>query len=136
MPAYPIVSKSPAFRKFRKSFAEFFVRLVSNSAELGTIYSSDLIPILQAWIIPLSSSQIRSFRHTATMAALYLETGLCQVAASIDKELQTISRQREGERNKKSARNKAREAELEAKSKEFNARKTRLREYLKDNFNA
>lgn len=136
MPAYPIASRSPIFRKFRKSLAEFFTRLVTSSAELGSLYASDLMSTLQAWIVPLSSSQIRSFRHTATVVALDIETALCQVAAAVDKELQTLSRQKEGERNKKGGRSKAREQELDTKTKEVNTRRSKLKEYLKDIFNA
>lgn len=136
MPTYPIASKSPIFRKFRKSLAEFVTRLISGSAELGSLYASDLIPTLQAWIVPLSGSQIRSFRHTATVIALYMETALCQVAATVDKELQVLSRQKEGERNKKAGRSKARESELDTKTKEVNARRGTLKEHLKDIFNA
>jgi hypothetical protein len=136
MPTYPIASKSPIFRKFRKSLAEFVTRLISSSAELGSLYASDLIPILQAWIVPLSGSQIRSFRHTATVIALYMETALCQTAAAVDKELQVLSRQKEGERNKKAGRSKARESELDTKTKEVNTRRATLKEHLKDIFNA
>lgn len=136
MPTYPIASKSPIFRKFRKSLFEFVTRLISSSAELGSLYASDLIPILQAWIVPLSGSQIRSFRHTATVIALYLETALCQVAATVDKELQVLTRQKEGERNRKAGRSKARESELDVKAKEVNTRRAALKEHLKDIFNA
>lgn len=136
MPTYPIASKSPIFRKFRRSLAEFVTRLISSSAELRSLYASDLIPILQAWIVPLSGSQIRSFRHTATVIALYMETALCQAAAAVDKELQVLSRQKEGERNKKAGRSKARESELDTKTKEVNTRRATLKEHLKDIFNA
>jgi cohesin complex subunit SA-1/2 len=135
MPAYPIVSKSPIFRKFRKSLAEFITRLVTSAAELGSLYASELMPTLQAWIVPLSGSQIRSFRHTATVVALDMETALCQVAAAVDKEIQVLSRQKDGERNKKGGRSKAREQELESKTKEVNTRRAKLKEYLKDIFN-
>lgn len=115
--------------------AEFLNRLIITSTELGVIYASDLMPILQAWIVPLSGSQIRSFRHTATVVALDVETALCQAAAAVDKEVEVVSRQREGER-KKANRSKPREQELEAKAKEINERRTKLKEYLKDIFNA
>ncbi|CCA73858.1 related to Nuclear cohesin complex subunit [Serendipita indica DSM 11827] len=136
MPAYPIVSKSPAFRKFRKSLAEFFTRLMVTSAEAGSLYASDLMPTLQAWLVPLSSSQVRSFRHTATVVALYLETALCQIAAGVDKEIQTLSRQKEGERGKKAARSKAREQDLETRINEVTSRRNQLKEYLNDIFNS
>lgn len=133
---YPIASKTPTFRKFRKSLAEFISRLIMTSAELGSLYASELMPIIQAWIVPLSGSQIRSFRHTATVVALNLETALCQVGAAVDKELKILSRQKEAERAKKAGRNKAREQELDAKTREVNTRRAKIKEYLKDMFNA
>ncbi|KAG8773087.1 hypothetical protein FRC15_002275 [Serendipita sp. 397] len=135
MPAYPLSSKSPVFRKFRKSLAEFVNRLIISSAETGALYASELMPTLQAWIAPLSSSQLRSFRHTATVIALYVETALCQVAASVDKELLTLSRQKEAERAKKSARNKGREQELESNIERVRSTQKTLKEYLQDIFN-
>jgi cohesin complex subunit SA-1/2 len=94
------------------------------------------MPILQAWIVPLSGSQIRSFRHTATVVALDIETALCQAAANVDKELQAVSRQRDAERGKKNNKSKARENEMDNKTKEINERRNKLKEYLKDIFNA
>ena len=69
------------FKKFRKSLSEFLERLISSAAELGSLYTSDLMPTLQTWVIAMSSSQLRSFRHTATVIALEVETALCDAAA-------------------------------------------------------
>lgn len=80
----------------------------------------------------MSTSPLRSFRHTATVVALNVETALCDVAASVEKEKETVIRQLEGERKKK--RNTERVKELEAKSTDVNERRTRLKEYLKEFF--
>ncbi len=125
------------FKKFRKSLSEFLERLIVSSAELGSLYTSDLMPTLQTWVIAMSSSQLRSFRHTATVIALEVETALCDVAAAVEKEAEVISRQREGERKRKAAGNKgkggnARETELEKKAKEVRERRSKLAEFLKE----
>jgi cohesin complex subunit SA-1/2 len=89
---------------------------------------------LSTWIIAMSSSHIRSFRHTATVIALEVETALCDVAASVEKEAEVVIRQKEGERKRK-ASNKAsgaREKELDGKAKEIRERRTRLADYLKE----
>ncbi|KAF8624731.1 hypothetical protein AX17_007062 [Amanita inopinata Kibby_2008] len=134
-PVYPLTSKLPAFKKFRKHLAEFMNRLVSASAELGLLYSTDLMATLQTWVIAMSSSQIRSFRHTATVIALELETALCDVAAAVEKEAEVVSRQREGEKKRK-ATNKsagaARSKELETKAKEIRQRRKQIAEFLKE----
>ena len=80
------MSKLPVFRKFKKSLSEFLSRLVLSSAELGSLYTTDLMLALQAWVAAMSSSQLRSFRHTATLIALEVETALCDVASAVEKE--------------------------------------------------
>lgn len=96
----------------------------------------------------MSSSQIRSFRHTATVVALDVETGLCEVAASVEKEAEVVGRQRDAEKRKVNSvkRNAgvgaaakkeveasvARLKELEDKAKEVSGRKMKLAEYMKE----
>lgn len=133
-PVYPLTSKLPAFKRFRASLSELIERIVLAAAELGSLYSSDLIMTLQTWIVAMSSSQIRSFRHTATVVALEVETALCQVAAAVEKEADIVARQREGERKRK-ASNKAsgvREKDLDHKAVEVRKRRAALAEYLKE----
>ncbi|KAI1786918.1 hypothetical protein LXA43DRAFT_975514 [Ganoderma leucocontextum] len=136
-PIYPLTSKLPIFKKFRKSLSEFLERLIISSAELGSLYTSDLMSTLQTWVIAMSSSQLRSFRHTATVIALEVETALCDVAAAVEKEAEVVSRQREGERKRKATGNKgkagsARDAELEKKAAEVRERRSKLAEFLKE----
>ncbi|KAF7439987.1 hypothetical protein PC9H_000324 [Pleurotus ostreatus] len=133
-PVYPLTSKLPIFKKFRKSLSEFLGRLISSSASLGHLYTTDLMPTLQTWVIAMSSSQIRSFRHTATVVALEVETALCEVAAKVEKEAEVIGRQREGEKKRK-ANNKgtgAKDKQLEGKAAEVRERRTKVAEYLKE----
>lgn len=94
------------------------------------------MPTLQTWVVAMSSSQIRSFRHTATVVALEVETALCEVAAAVEKEAEVVARQREGERKRK-ASNKGkgagvRDKELEGKAEEVRERRTKLAEFLKE----
>ena len=129
-----MTSKLPIFKKFRRGLSEFLERLIASSAELGALYTSDLMSTLQTWVIAMSSSQIRSFRHTATVVALEVETALCDVAAAVEKEAEVVGRQREGEKKRK-ASNKAggaRDKELEAKAQEVRERRTKLAEFLKE----
>ncbi|KAF8062324.1 hypothetical protein FPV67DRAFT_1508040 [Lyophyllum atratum] len=133
-PVYPLTSKLPVFKKFRRSLSEFIERLIASSADLGALYSSNLMETLQTWVIAMSSSQIRSFRHTATVVALEVETALCDVAAAVEKEAEVVGRQREGEKKRKSS-NKgsgARDKELETKAQEIRKRRTKLAEFLKE----
>lgn len=77
----------------------------------------------------MSSSQIRSFRHTATVIALEAETALCQVAAMVDKESHIIARQREGEKKRKG---KGGNPQLDAKGKEVKQRQNKLKSFIKE----
>ncbi|KAJ3501848.1 hypothetical protein NMY22_g18781 [Coprinellus aureogranulatus] len=133
-PVYPLTSKLPIFKKFRKSLSEFIERLIISAADLGLLYSTDLMATLQTWVVAMSSSQIRSFRHTATVVALEVETSLCEVAASVEKEAQLVGRQREGEKKRKGGTKGAtpREKELQAKAAEIRERRAKLAEYLKE----
>lgn len=124
------------FKKFRKSLSEFLARLIQASAEVGVLYTSDLLMTIQAWVVAMSSSQLRSFRHTATVIALEIETALCDVAAAVEKEAELVTRQREGERKRKTAKGAptGREKEFEAKAAEVKERRTKLAEFLKEFF--
>jgi cohesin complex subunit SA-1/2 len=89
---------------------------------------------LQTWVVAMSSSQLRSFRHTASAVALELATALCTVAAAVEKEAVTVGRQREGERKRKSGSggSSARDKDLERKAADVRERKGKLAEYLKE----
>ncbi|KAN0139259.1 hypothetical protein V8E53_002760 [Lactarius tabidus] len=135
-PLYPLTSKLPIFKKFRRSLSEFLERLIVSAAEIGALYTTDLMETIQTWITCMSSSQLRSFRHTATVVALEILTALCDVAASVDKEAGVLDRQRAGEKKRK-AGNKtktvtSREKELESRAAEVRERKSKLAEFLKE----
>ncbi|KZT65182.1 hypothetical protein DAEQUDRAFT_716862 [Daedalea quercina L-15889] len=140
-PIYPLTSKLPVFKKFRTSLSELIARMITSSAAHGSLYSSELMPTLQTWVVAMSSSQLRSFRHTATVIALEVETALCDVAAAVENEAEIVSRQREGERKRKAAAGRgadkskgatAREKELESKAAEVRERRAKLAEFLKE----
>ncbi|EJD51835.1 hypothetical protein AURDEDRAFT_82703 [Auricularia subglabra TFB-10046 SS5] len=130
---YPLSSKLPIFKKFRKSLAELLHRLVAAASDLGVLDDEKFMKIINTWVVAMSSSQLRSFRHTATVIALEIETALCDVGAAADKEAETLVRQRDAEKKKK-GRSGDREKELEAKSRQANARRTALKGHLKGLF--
>ncbi|KAK0451767.1 hypothetical protein EV421DRAFT_2075799 [Armillaria borealis] len=132
-PTYPLTSKNPIFKKFRTHLSEFFARLISSAADLGVLYTSDLIPTLQTWVVAMSSSQIRSFRHTSTAVALDVEAALCDVTRGVEKEVEVLGRQREGEKKRRAKGGaSAKDKELEGKLKEVKQRAAKLDEFLKE----
>ncbi|KAF8314489.1 hypothetical protein DL93DRAFT_2097241 [Clavulina sp. PMI_390] len=134
--AYPLISKSPIFRKLRKSLSEFCDRLVKSASESDALFTSELMPTFQAWIVAMSSAHLRSFRHTATVVALEIETALCTIAAAIEKDAETVGRQKDAERKKRKGSGgvSEREKTLNAKAAEIKGRKTKISEYLQDFF--
>lgn len=59
---------------------------MEKSAEREVIYEDDsLMESLQIWIAAMSSSTLRSFRHTSTTIGLCMLSTLCLIAASIAK---------------------------------------------------
>lgn len=88
---------------------------------------------LQQWVVSMSSSQIRSFRHTATVIALEAETALCDVAAAVEKEAEVVARQREGEKKRKGSKGgNIRDKELEKKAHEVSKRQKKLASFIKE----
>ncbi|KAJ4490347.1 hypothetical protein J3R30DRAFT_3693942 [Lentinula aciculospora] len=139
---YPLISKASPFHiakpkySFRASLSEFLARLINSSALLGTLYNSQLIETLQVWLVPMSSSQIRSIRHTSTVIALEVEAALCEVAKEVEKEVELTGRMKEGE--KKRARTKgntANNSELDVKLRETQERQRKLEEFIKEFIN-
>ncbi|KAF8688572.1 STAG domain, partial [Rhizoctonia solani] len=146
-PAYPLVSKHPGYKKFRKQLSELLHRLIQSAADLPQpsplFPASDdtgLLPVLQPWIVCMSTSLVRSFRHTGTIVALEMESALCEVAKDVEKEGEVLGRQREAERKRrasvpgKSKGKTPREKELDSKAENVKRRKTVLNDYLKEFF--
>jgi cohesin complex subunit SA-1/2 len=135
---YPLTSKLPAFKPFRSSLQEFIFRLISSAAPLGQLYTTDLVTTIETWIATMSSSQLRSFRHTATVVAMDIITALSDVAAVVEKEAEVLSRQKEGERKRRKGRGQpatAREKELESKAEEVRDHRAKIKEHLNEFFN-
>lgn len=86
----------------------------------------------------MSSSQIRSIRHTSTFIALEVEAGLCKVAQEVEKEVELTGRMKEGEKKRARTKgatatsSKGKEKELDNKLRECKGRQTKLEEYIKD----
>lgn len=80
----------------------------------------------------MSSAQLRSFRHTATVVALEIESALAGVAAGIEKAEETTTKQRDAERKKK--KGGEREKALTTKLAEVKTQKAKVNEFLKEFF--
>lgn len=99
---YPIISKSNAFKGFKKQLTDFFYRFIDQIALTEHLYNSlEIIEQLQTWVIAMSSSTFRSFRHTSTVISLTTVSSLCDVFNRVSKEEHVANKQYEAEKKKK-----------------------------------
>ncbi|XP_069027301.1 cohesin subunit SA-1-like [Embiotoca jacksoni] len=97
---YPLSTPGPQMRRFKASLCEF-ARVLVRSCQNSLIYDEYLFPSLLALLTGLSDSQVRAFRHTSTLLAMKLMTGLVEVAGVVSTQLQTTQRQYDMEKSKK-----------------------------------
>lgn len=106
------MSRTPAFRKFRPALSELLHRVYRSTVESDVLLDDIFLPAVEAWVSALSSSTLRSLRHTATFVALTSVTQFNKLSREQSKELAVLTRQRDTEK-KKSRQDKARVRDLE-----------------------
>ncbi|KAK0092308.1 hypothetical protein PV326_001714 [Microctonus aethiopoides] len=96
---YPLIMTGQPWKKFRANFCEF-VQILVRQCQYSIIYDQFLMDNVISLLTGLSDSQVRAFRHTATLAAMKLMTALVDVALTVSVNLDNTQRQYEGERQK------------------------------------
>ncbi|KAM4555694.1 cohesin subunit SA-2 [Odontesthes bonariensis] len=96
---YPLSTVGPQMKRFKAGICEF-ARVLVRSCRNSLIYDEFLFPSLLALLTGMSDSQVRAFRHTSTLLAMKLMTGLVEVAVTVSLQLQTTQRQYELEKSK------------------------------------
>lgn len=126
---YPLIISRPEFKKFKANFVSFILQLI-NQCQHTVIYDDEMMDILICWIIGLSDSQVRAFRHTSTLAGMKIVTGLIDVALKAGIELDNTQKQLDSE-NQKTASKKSKEKlnKLQKRREELRQNKTEL-EYM------
>ncbi|CAD6887518.1 unnamed protein product [Tilletia laevis] len=117
MPSYPIVTKASEFKRFRQSLSELLGHLLASAHESEALFDETFLDTLKTWVIAMSSSSLRAFRHTATLFALFLISSLNDVLVQLRNTQAAAVRQRDAER-KKGRSDKARLREMEKKVQE------------------
>ncbi|XP_078117464.1 cohesin subunit SA-2 [Sander vitreus] len=97
---YPLCTPGPQLRRFKASLCEF-IRVLVSSCRNSLIFDEYLFPSLLALLTGMSDSQVRAFRHTSTLLAMKLMTGLVEVAVIVSVQLQTTQRQYDTENSKR-----------------------------------
>ncbi|XP_075217243.1 stromal antigen isoform X2 [Lycorma delicatula] len=108
---YPLIMTGQQWKKFRQNFCDFVAHLVKQ-CQYSIIYDQYLMDNVISLLTGLSDSQVRAFRHTATLAAMKLMTALVDVALVVSINLDNTQRQYEAERQK--ARDKRASDRLES----------------------
>ncbi|XP_033221678.1 cohesin subunit SA-2 isoform X2 [Belonocnema kinseyi] len=116
---YPLIMAGQQWKKFRANFCEF-VQILVRQCQYSIIYDQFLMDNVISLLTGLSDSQVRAFRHTATLAAMKLMTALVDVALTVSINLDNTQRQYEAERQKAREKRAADRLEsLMAKRKEL-----------------
>ncbi|EEB15722.1 Cohesin subunit SA-1, putative [Pediculus humanus corporis] len=108
---YPLISAGQQWKKFKSQFTEF-VQILVKQCQYSIIYDQYLMDNVISLLTGLSDSQVRAFRHTATLAAMKLMTALVDVALTVSVNTDNTLRQYEAERQK--AQNKRATDRLES----------------------
>ncbi|KAM4675869.1 cohesin subunit SA-3 [Discoglossus pictus] len=96
---YPLSLSTQHWKKFRFNFGEFMETLVSR-CQYNIIYDELLMDALISLLTGMSDSQVRAFRHTSTLAAMKVMSGLVKVAHDLSHHQETNQRQYDVERAK------------------------------------
>lgn len=120
---YPLIMSGQQWKKFKLNFCEF-VQCLVKQCQYSIIYDQFLMDNVISLLTGLSDSQVRAFRHTATLAAMKLMTALVDVALLVGINFDNAARQYEAERLK--ARDKRASDRLES----LMAKRTELEENM------
>ena len=64
---YPLIMTGQTWKKFRNNFCDF-VQILVKQCQYSIIYDQYLMDNVISLLTGLSDSQVRAFRHTATLA--------------------------------------------------------------------
>ncbi|GAB6024214.1 hypothetical protein CHUAL_008913 [Chamberlinius hualienensis] len=96
---YPLIMAGLRWKKFRDNLCEF-IQVLVRQCQNSILYDGYLMSNIISLLASLSESQVRAFRHTATLAAMKLMTALVDVALNLSISLDNTRRQHEAERQK------------------------------------
>ncbi|KEI41461.1 uncharacterized protein L969DRAFT_22109 [Mixia osmundae IAM 14324] len=131
--AYPLVSKSKAFRTFRGDVKLLISDLLDAAHESEVIFDGAFLETTVIWLGLLASSPVRGFRHSATFLSMQMMTCFCSIITQIDVDADQQSRQHQSE-SRKSRADKTRTQKLAETIKALKDQKDFLVGYLDDLF--
>lgn len=100
---YPLIMTGQAYKRFRANFIDFVDSLIQQ-CQHSIIYDEYMLDTLVSWLIRLSDSPVRAFRHTSSLAGMKLVTSVIRIAKTVHVELDHTQRQLDSERGKVSSK--------------------------------
>ncbi|XP_077434073.1 cohesin subunit SA-2 isoform X2 [Vanacampus margaritifer] len=97
--SYPLSGTGPLLKQFRANLCKF-VHILVRSCQNSLIYDEYLFPSLLSLLTGMSDSQVRALRHTSTLIALKLMSGMVEVVVAVSLQQQTIQRRYDVEQGK------------------------------------
>ncbi|KAM7199223.1 hypothetical protein V8F20_005825 [Naviculisporaceae sp. PSN 640] len=131
---YPLISRAKSTRSFRDLLIGFFKSLLIVLHETEVLYKeSDLMENITRWIVSMSSSTLRPFRHTATTVALAMEGSLVEIAKKLDDRITKMTQQLDAEKSRK-GKNKDRLSAIQKTLDEANENRTTCEDMIVEYF--
>ncbi|PWN37847.1 STAG-domain-containing protein, partial [Meira miltonrushii] len=107
-PSYPLISKAPAYRKFRRSTSQLMEHIFTAASEADVLDDETLIDTIVAWLGAMTSSKYRAIRHTSTAIVLMMIGQIARLNKEAREKFEQLSKQKDAEGVKKNpARHKA-----------------------------
>lgn len=133
---YPIINTQLQFKRFKVNFTEF-IQLLIQKCQHSILYDQFMLDNLLTFLICLSDSQIRAFRHTSTLCLVKIMTALIDVLLMSNVTKDALDRQYNSEKSKsQSKRALDRLENLSQKRKEMDSNEYEIQNFLNFIFKA
>ena len=100
---YPIVSRSKSLKNIRKHAALLIKKIFSDASEAELLSDEDFLDTWQQWLLAMSVSSLRSFRHTSSLVAMWTIGAFSHELEQVRENYDVAVRQRDAEAKRQSA---------------------------------
>lgn len=80
---YLLVNKDTQYKHFGQRFSELWKYFIKTSFSSEILFQDRMLPSLALWLVAMSESKCRSFRHTATVAVLWVIQSLNELVENL-----------------------------------------------------
>ncbi|XP_061895568.1 cohesin subunit SA-1 [Entelurus aequoreus] len=123
---YPLSTTGLLLKKIKAGLFEF-TRILVRSCGSRVIYDEYLFPSVLSLLTGLTDSQVRAFRHTSTLLAIKIMSGMLEIAVTVSFQLHPIQRHYDKENSKQTdERDSERLEDLRAGIRELQEKKEEL----------